>query len=98
MTTYFITRHQGAIDWVRDNQVHFDVHLTHLLSLDKLKSGDTVIGTLPIHIIADINAIGVHYVHLSFNVPAHLRGVELSVEQLTKYNAALQAYDVQKLG
>ena len=51
MTTYFITRHLGALQWAEANQVNFDVHLEHLLTLDQLKKGDVVIGTLPINII-----------------------------------------------
>lgn len=32
MTTYFITRHHGAIDWADANDVHFDVHLENLIA------------------------------------------------------------------
>lgn len=96
MTTYFITRHTGAIDWAKANGITFDVHLEHLLSLDELKSGDTIIGTLPINMIAQINALGVRYIHLSLEIPPHLRGVELNVEQLNDCHATLEEFYVEK--
>lgn len=95
MTTYFVTRHQGAIDWAKASNVQFDVHLTHLGDDIVLKSGDTVIGTLPINIVYDINQLGVRYLHLSLDMPAHLRGLELNAEQLLVCNASLQEFVVK---
>ena len=66
MTTYFITRHTGALQWAAAHDIHFDIHLEHLLSLDKLQAGDVIIGTLPINMIYQINQLGVRYLHLSF--------------------------------
>ncbi|MDO4896854.1 MAG: CRISPR-associated protein Csx16 [Moraxella sp.] len=97
MTTYFITRHIGALDWAGENGVHFDVHLSHLLDFDELKSGDVIIGTLPVNIISQINELGVHYIHLSLTIPPHLRGVELTAEQLDECQATLEEFYVKKL-
>ena len=96
MTTYFITRHTGALDWASANGVHFDVHLEHLLSFDELKAGDTIIGTLPINMVYQINQLGIHYQHLSLEIPSHLRGVELTAQQLNECKADLQSFIVQK--
>lgn len=98
MTTYFISRHVGAVEWATVNQIDFDVHLMHLLSLDELQSGDVVIGTLPINIIAQINALGVRYIHLSLEIPPQLRGVELTAAQLDECCASLEEFYVKKLG
>lgn len=97
MTTYFVTRHQGAIDWAKVSNVQFDVHLTHLSDDIVLKSGDTVIGTLPINIVYDINQLGVRYLHLSLDMPAHWRGLELNAEQLLACNASLQEFVVKSV-
>lgn len=97
MTTYFITRHIGALDWAKVKDVHFDVHLTHLLNFDELKSGDVIIGTLPVNIISQINELGVRYVHLSLDIPPQLRGVELTAEQLDECQASLEEFHVKKL-
>lgn len=97
MTTYFITRHLGALDWAKQNGVDFDVHLTHLNDDMPLKVGDVIIGTLPINIIAKINAMGVRYIHLSLTIPPHLRGVELNVTELNECQAVLEEFLVKKL-
>lgn len=97
MTTYFITRHLGALDWAKKNGVDFDVHLTHLNDDMPLKAGDVIIGTLPINIIAQINAMGVRYIHLSLTIPPHLRGVELNVDELNECQATLEEFLVKKL-
>lgn len=97
MTTYFITRHHGAIEWAQVNGVHFDVHLEHLLGLDELRVGDVIIGTLPINIVCQINELGVDYIHLSLDIPPHLRGVELSAVQLDECKASLERFFVKKL-
>lgn len=97
MMTYFITRHPGAVQWANAHNVSFDVHLEHLLSLDKLQSGDVVIGTLPINLISQINAMSVRYIHLSLQIPPELRGVELTVEQLKQCYATLKEFQVTKL-
>lgn len=97
MTTYFITRHTGALQWAAAHQVAFDVHLEHLLSLDDLQAGDVVIGTLPINLISQMNAMGVRYMHLSLHIPPHLRGVELDMSQLDECQAVLEEFVVKKV-
>lgn len=98
MTTYFITRHIGALDWAKEHGIDFDLHLTHLDDDMALKAGDVIIGTLPINIIAKINAIGVRYIHLSLNIPSHLRGVELTSQQLNdECQANLEEFTATKL-
>ena len=96
MTTYFITRHLGALAWAKQQGVHYDVHLQHLFSLNKLQAGDRVIGTLPINMVFKLNQLGVSYVHLSLNIPPHLRGIELSAEQLNECEALLEEFLVSK--
>lgn len=97
MTTYFITRHAGAIQWAKLQQLKFDIHLEHLLNIDELNAGDVIIGTLPINLVAQLNERGVRYIHLSLEIPADLRGVELTAEQLQQCKASLEEFAVQKL-
>lgn len=96
MTTYFITRHPGALAWAKLNNLAYDIHTEHLVSLDQLKKGDTVIGTLPINMVYQLNQKSVRYVHLSLEIPANLRGVELSAEQLQQCQATLEEFWVSK--
>ncbi len=94
MTTYFITRHTGALQWALANQVHFDCHLQHLDDFSALRHGDVVIGTLPINMVYQINQLGVRYIHLSLEIPPSLRGVELTSEQLIACKATLEEFKV----
>lgn len=85
MSIYFITRHTGALAWAKQKHLQYDVHLEHLSDLSLLKTGDLVIGTLPINIVYELNVQGVRYIHLSLQIPAELRGVELNAQQLEEY-------------
>lgn len=98
MTTYFVSRHPGALHWAAMQGVHFDVHLAHLDNLERLKAGDVVIGTLPINMVYALNQRKVRYFHLSLEIPAPLRGVELDAAQLQNCNASLEEFYIHKVG
>ncbi len=93
-TTYLITRHAGAVQWAAQTGLLYDVHLEHLLSITQLFEGDIVIGTLPINIVYRLNQKGVRYIHLSLEIPPHLRGIELDAAQLEACHATLQEFQV----
>ena len=97
MSIYLVSRHQGAVEWMKHMNHHYDVHLTHLSSEVPLCAGDTVVGSLPINLVADLAERGIGYTHLSLYVPEHLRGIELSAEQLSQLDAKLESYSVQRL-
>ncbi len=97
MTTYFITRHPGALQWAAQNQLHYDVHAEHLLCFSDIKEGDTVVGTLPINMVYQLNQKNVSYVHLSLQIPPSLRGIELTAEQLNGCKASLEKFEVKQL-
>lgn len=85
-----VSRHPGAVAWLTLNTgLTGAEHLRHLPDNDALEAGDVVIGTLPVHKIADLTARGVHYLHLTFDVPAALRGQELSVVTMEQLGARL---------
>ena len=96
MGVYVVTRHQGALDWLEEEGVHFDGHILHL-DVNQVQSGDTVIGNLPIPMVAELNEKGVAYWHLSFTVPFEKRGFELSARQLREMGISLQAFEVKRL-
>lgn len=91
MTTYFVTRHPGAIEWARRQGLTVDRQIAHL-DPSQLNPGDTVIGTLPVHLAAEVCARGGHYLHLSLDLPPEVRGQELSADQLVAYGARLESY------
>jgi CRISPR-associated protein Csx16 len=91
MTTYFISRHQAAIAWAVSEGFAVDQQLAHL-DIELIQAGDTVLGTLPINLVADVNQRGARYFHLSLNLPADKRGQELNVDEMRQYGARLEAY------
>ena len=96
MTTYFVSRHQGALDWAAAEGVAYDVHLTHLEEAEQLSAGDVVIGTLPVQMIYVLGQLGVRYLHLSVEIPAEQRGKELTAKMLSAYQAQLVTYVVSQ--
>ena len=44
MTTWFVSRHPGALEWIRQEEVAFDIHVPHL-DIIHITAGDVVIGT-----------------------------------------------------
>lgn len=96
MTNYFVSRHQGAIEWARQSNLHVDIFVAHL-DPTLLKAGDCVIGTLPVHLAAEVCERGAQYIHLILDLPAASRGQELSAQALNSFNARLSAFHVQKL-
>lgn len=92
MTTWFISRHPGALQWMREQGHTFDRHVPHL-DIDQVQAGDTVIGTLPVSLIAQVCARGAQYWHLSFAVPSSARGSELSAAELRALGAKLERFD-----
>ncbi len=95
MTSYFVTRHKGAVQWARkkgieaEHVAHFDAGLVH--------EGDNVLGTLPVSIVADICARGGRYFHLSLDIPADERGKELTLQDMEKFGAVLEEFDVRRV-
>lgn len=66
------------------------------LDPQQVEAGDLVVGTLPINIAADIVTKGARYLHLSLNVPPEARGQELSPDDMRKYGARLEEYEIRK--
>ncbi len=74
----------------------FDCHVPHL-DPAQVRHGDTVIGTLPVHLAAQVCARGAIYLHLALAMPAQQRGQELSAQELQALGATLQSFHVQPL-
>lgn len=94
MTTYFISRHAGAIEWLTAKGYLVDQHLEHLDD-QSLHPGDRVVGTLPVNLAASVCAAGAQYVHLTLNLPKAWRGRELSADDMVALGARLEVYQVK---
>ena len=97
MTTYFISRHAGAVEWANQEGFLVDKQLNHF-DPELIKAGDSVLGTLPINLVAELNQRGAHYFHLLLNLPAEARGKELTADDMRSYNAHLVEYSAKKEG
>jgi CRISPR-associated protein Csx16 len=95
MTTWFISRHPGAVQWAQRQNLHIDRYVVHL-NPTQIEAGDTVIGSLPVNLAAKVCSRGARYLHLSLELPAHLRGRELSSDQLNELGARVQEYRVER--
>ncbi len=96
-TVWFVSRHPGAVEWAARHGIAVDRRVEHL-DLEEVEPGDTVIGTLPVHLAAEVCARGARYVHLSLDLPPDLRGRELSVDELNACHARLEEYRIVKAG
>lgn len=95
MSIYFITRHKGAADWAKAQGIVAET-IAHL-NPATIEQGDTVIGTLPVHIAAEICAKGARYFHLSIDIPELARGRELSGAEMAVFGARLQHYNISEV-
>ena len=93
MTIWFVSRHEGALQWMRQSGVAFDHHVPHL-DPAQVQPGDIVIGTLPVSLAAQVCERGAAYWHLSLEMPAEARGRELSADELARMGASLQRYSI----
>ena len=96
MTTYFVSRHGGAIAWARRHALLVDAWVDHL-DTSQLVPGDSVIGTLPIHLVADACGRGAAYLHLQFDLSAQQRGRELEADDLDALGARLVGIRTAKI-
>ncbi len=95
MTTYFVTRHKGAVEWSRGRGIEAQ-HITHL-DPKTIKSGDIVLGTLPVHIAAQVCARSAKYLHLSLKTPPKRRGEELTAADMDAMGAELVEYEIRRV-
>jgi CRISPR-associated protein Csx16 len=93
MTTWFVSRHSGAIEWAAQQGLRVDAQVSHI-DLDRVQPGDTVIGTLPVNLAAAVCSKGAQFLNLSLDLPAHWRGSELSADDMRACNARLEGFHI----
>ena len=93
MTTWFVSRHPGAWEWARRQGLRVDRWVPHL-DLQAVAPDDTVVGTLPVQLTAEVCRRGARYLHLSVDLLPEDRGRELSADDLANRNARLEAYEI----
>jgi CRISPR-associated protein Csx16 len=91
---YLVSRHAAAITWIKQ-QTQVDQAIDHFDS-NLIQPGDTVIGTLPVHIAAEVCERGGKYLHLELTIPSEQRGKELSLEEMSACNPTLTYFQIMQ--
>jgi len=91
--TWFVTRHPGARQWLCLQGMEADEICVHL-NTDDVQPGDTVIGSLPVHLAAAVCERGARYINLSLDMPQELRGKEMTVDDMIRCHARLEEFQV----
>jgi CRISPR-associated protein Csx16 len=93
VTTYFVSRHSGATEWAAQQGIVVDKRVIHL-DVAEIVPGDIVMGTLPVHLAAKICARGGRYLHLTLEIPAEMRGRELTAAEMRDLGARIEEYRI----
>lgn len=99
MTTYVVSRHTGAVEWVR-RRLRDAGPLQVLAHVDEdlaFCPGDRVCGVLPLSMAARICMQGAAPLVIDLKVPQEMRGRELSADELDALGARLVQYEVREL-
>ncbi|WP_422677692.1 CRISPR-associated protein Csx16 [Billgrantia campisalis] len=96
MTTYVVSRHPGAVQWLVQQGVALDHCLPHLHG-QELRAGDRVVGTLPLQLACWVCEQGAEYWHLGMDIPAQWRGQELTPAQMDACRARLERFEIQRI-
>jgi CRISPR-associated protein Csx16 len=96
MTTYFVSRHVGALDWAQREGLVAE-RVAHL-DPNTINPGDIVLGTLPIQLAAEVTARGARYLHLEIDLTPELRGQDLTADQMKDCNARLTEFKIERIG
>lgn len=95
MTTWFVSRHPGAVEWARRQGLVVDRWAPHL-SIGEVRGGDVVIGTLPVNLAAEVCDQGARYLNLSLDLPEGWRGRELSAAELGQAGARVEEFVITR--
>ncbi|PYU98199.1 MAG: CRISPR-associated protein Csx16 [Acidobacteria bacterium] len=88
--------HIAAAQWVTRQGISIDRTMTHL-DLSDVLPGDVLIGTLPVHLAAEVCSRGARYLHLTLELPAGWRGRELTAGELAHCGARLVEFSVGRI-
>lgn len=95
--TYFISRHPGARAWAEAQGLAVDQRL-EALDPALIQPGDRVLGTLPVHLAAEVCRRGGRYFHLRLELPREHRGMELDAAAMAEHGARLEEFLVSRAG
>lgn len=95
MAHFLVTRHVQTLEWIVRQGI--DVAAVHHIDPSRINVGDVVVGTLPVHLVAELNNRGARYLHLELHLPESDRGRELNEDDLDRFGARLVEYHATKV-
>ena len=95
MTAYFVSRHQGALDWALEQGIKAQ-RIAHL-DPTQIAAADVVMGTLPIQLACAICDKGARYLHLELDLPPEARGMDLTTADMKRFGARLTAFHIKRI-
>ena len=89
--TIIVTRHRGLVEYLIQQGVPADTPVIEHATPEAIR-GKRVIGVLPMHLAVHAALV----IEVPMDIPAELRGVELTAEQTAQYAGTARAYEVQR--
>lgn len=86
-----VTRHEALVEYFKELGIKFDKVISHATEEDV--RGNDVYGVLPLHLASLANTVTT----IDMNLPAEMRGKELSLEDIKKYLVDISTYKVEKI-
>lgn len=86
-----VTRHPALVEYFSNMGITFDKVITHATAEDV--TGNDVYGVLPLHLASLANTV----TSIDMNIPAEMRGKELSLTDIEKYLVDISTYKVEKI-
>lgn len=86
-----VTRHQALVQYFANMGITFDKVITHATAEDVMNND--AYGVLPLHLASLANTVTT----VDMDLPAEMRGKELSLEDIKKYLVDISTYKVEKI-
>ena len=86
-----VTRHEALVEYFKELGIKFDKVISHATEEDVC--GNDVYGVLPLRLASFTNTVTT----VDMNLPAEMRGKELSLEDIEKYFTGMSTYKVKKI-
>ncbi|MCP2041860.1 CRISPR-associated protein Csx16 [Neisseria sp. HSC-16F19] len=91
---YFVSRHPGAIAWIKQQKEwQVDRFISHL-DPQEIAAGDIVLGTLPLHLAAEVCKRGAVFYFLTVPQQEAGRGTEYTLEDMQAMACSLRRFEV----
>ena len=86
-----VTRHEALVEYFKELGIKFDKVISHATDGDV--RGNDVYGVLPLRLASFTNTV----TSIDMNIPAEMRGKELSLTDIETYFTGMSTYKVEKI-